>query len=94
MIDQIQAHLPLGATMNFYRTAAGAELDVVVEMGNKKLGFEIKFSSNPKPAKGFWQSLVDIKPDQSYIVAPVATGWAVRDNVHVLPVGEIGRVFA
>ncbi len=93
VIDQIQAHLPPGATMNFYRTAAGAELDVVVEMGNKKLGFEIKFSSNPKPAKGFWQSLEDIKPDQSYIVAPVATGWAVRDNVHVLPVGEIARVF-
>ena len=39
--------------MSFYRTAAGAELDVVVEMGQKRLVFEVKFSSAPKVTKGF-----------------------------------------
>lgn len=44
VIDQIAAHMPTGASLSFDRTAAGAERDVVVETGQRKIGFEIKFS--------------------------------------------------
>ena len=63
VVEQIAAHLPTGATMYFYRTAAGAELDVVVELGLRKLGFEIKFSSAPKVTKGFWLACEDVGVD-------------------------------
>ena len=42
-IEQICNHAPLGSQVSFYRTAAGAELDVVVETGQQRLGFEVKF---------------------------------------------------
>jgi uncharacterized protein len=45
-------HLPQGALMSFYRTAAGTEMDVV-EVGQRKIGFEVKFSSAPTVTKGF-----------------------------------------
>ena len=89
VVEQIASHLPAGATMSFYRTAAGAELDVVVELGQKKLGFEVKFSSAPKVTKGFWQACEDVGVDSAYVVAPVETGWAMQGNVEVIGVTDI-----
>ena len=94
VIDHIAAHLPAGASMSFYRTAAGAELDVVVEAGQKRIGFEIKFSVAPKVSKGFWQSLQDVRPHQTFIVAPVQQRWPFADGVEVIPVGDIAGVLA
>lgn len=78
IVEQICALLPKGADVGFYRTAAGAELDVVVELGSKKIGFEIKFSTAPKVTRGFWQACQDIKLDQAYVVAPVLQGWPMK----------------
>jgi len=78
MVEQICALLPKGADLSFYRTAAGAELDVVVELGSKKYGFEIKFSSAPKVTKGFWQACLDVGVRHAYIVAPVQQGWPMK----------------
>ena len=92
VVEQIANQLPAGASMSFYRTAAGAELDVVVEAGTRKLGFEVKFSSAPKVTKGFWQACEDVGVDAAYIVAPVPTGWPVQDKVAVIGVHEIASV--
>ncbi|MGI9134015.1 MAG: ATP-binding protein [Rhodoferax sp.] len=94
VIDQIAAHLPAGASLSFYRTAAGAELDALVEVGQRKIGFEIKFSAAPKVTKGFWQSLQDVQPHQTYIVAPVQERWPFAQGVDVIPVAEIASVLA
>ncbi|MEY4362829.1 MAG: hypothetical protein RLZZ24_181 [Pseudomonadota bacterium] len=94
VMDQLCAQLPSGASISFYRTAAGAELDALVERGNKKIGFEIKFSATPKVGKGFWQSLEDLGVDHAYVVAPVQDGWPLAANVEVLPLGRLPQVLA
>ncbi len=78
MVEQIFALLPKGADVSFYRTAAGAELDVVVELGSKKYGFEIKFSSAPKVTRGFWQACLDVGVHHAYVLAPVQQGWPMK----------------
>ena len=83
-IEQIYNHLPAGASVSFYRTAAGAELDVVVETGRETTGFEIKFSSAPKVSKGFWQACEDIGVHKAYVMAPVQEGWAMAKDVQVV----------
>ncbi|MDP4614009.1 MAG: ATP-binding protein [Limnohabitans sp.] len=83
-IEQICNHLPTGASVSFYRTAAGAELDVVVETGRETTGFEIKFSSAPKVSKGFWQACEDIGVQKAYVMAPVQEGWAMAKDVQVV----------
>ncbi len=80
MVEQICALAPKGAVISFYRTAAGAELDVVVEMGSKKYGFEIKFSSAPKVTKGFWQACHDVGVHHAYVLAPIQTGWPLKST--------------
>lgn len=91
-VEQICNHLPAGASVSFYRTAAGAELDVVVETGRHTLGFEIKFSSAPKVTKGFWQACEDIGAHQAFVVAPVQEGWAMAGEVRVISPLEIPSI--
>jgi uncharacterized protein len=80
MVEHICALAPMGAAISFYRTAAGAELDVVVEVGTKKYGFEIKFSSAPKVTKGFWQACQDVGVQHAYILSPVGQGWPMTSH--------------
>ena len=83
-VEQICNRLPEGASVSFYRSAAGAELDVVVENGSKKTGYEIKFSSAPKVTKGFWQACEDVGVHKAYVVAPVQEGWTMANDVKVI----------
>ena len=83
-IEQICCQLPPGASVSFYRSAAGAELDLVLENGSKKIGYEIKFSSAPKVTKGFWLACEDTGVDKAYVVAPVQEGWTMANNVEVV----------
>ncbi len=92
VVEQVAAALPPGAQLSFYRTAVGAELDLVVELGTRRFGIEIKFSSAPKPARGFWQSLKDLGIDRAWVIAPVARGYPLAPGVEVLPVHKINQV--
>jgi len=89
VIEQICNQLPAGAMASFYRTAAGAELDLLVEVGNRKLAFEVKFSSAPKLTKGFWSACDDVGVDAAYVVAPVQSGWPMK-SLGAYPVQVIG----
>jgi uncharacterized protein len=94
MVEQICALAPKAADISFYRTAAGAELDVVVELGSKKYGFEIKFSSAPKVTKGFWQACQDVGVQHAYVLAPVQDGWPMKSmegyTVDVISPAQLG----
>ncbi len=89
VIEQIAAALPADAVLGYYRTAAGAELDLVAQVQGRTLAFEIKLSSAPKPARGFWQALQDVKPDQSFVVAPLERGYALAEGVRVVSLAEL-----
>jgi predicted AAA+ superfamily ATPase len=85
VLEQIAQLLPSPWQLSFYRTAAGAEVDVVAECGNKKIGFEIKFSSAPTLSKGFWLAVDDLGLNRVYVIAPVKTGYPLRRDVEVIP---------
>jgi uncharacterized protein len=92
VVEQIANHLPRGAVMSFYRTAAGTEMDVVVEIGQRKIGFEVKFSSASTVTKGFWHACDDLQLDAAYVVAPVTEGWTMKKSAKVISVMDIPAV--
>jgi len=94
VVEQVAAALPPEAQLSFYRTAAGTELDLVIERGTHKVGVEIKFSSAPKPAKGFWQALQDLQIDRAYVVAPVTRRYPLAEGVEVVPLAEVATLLA
>lgn len=85
VIEQIASAMPAFSEINFYRTAAGAELDAVVTTGDRRIGYEIKFSQSPKPSKGFWNACEDIGVERAYVVAPVTDPYPLAENVQVIP---------
>ena len=94
VVEQVAARLPMGAQLGFYRTAAGAEMDVVVQAGQRSLGIEVKFSSAPTVGKGFWQARSDLKPQRTVVVAPVERRYPLKDGVEVVPVSALDEVLA
>lgn len=84
VIEQIVAALPPLASVGFYRTSVGAELDLVVEHAGRRVGYEIKLSSAPKPSRGFWNACEDLGVACAYVVAPVTEAYPLADNIEVV----------
>ncbi len=92
VVEQIAASLPRHVQLFFYRTTRGAELDLVLEAGQRRVGVEIKFSGVPTPARGFWQALKDLDIQQAFVVAPVEASYPIANGVTVLPVAQVGQI--
>jgi predicted AAA+ superfamily ATPase len=96
VMNHLAALLPLvaggNASLHFFRTAAGAELDAVVDTGQERLGFEIKLSDAPRVTKGFWSACTDLQVSRAYVVAPVTTSWPLGDKAQVIPLLDVAKV--
>ena len=74
---------------SFYRTGAGAEIDLILRRGRRTLAFELKSSTVPRVTKGFWNALDDISPDEAYVIAPVKESYPMKGDVMVVPLQGI-----
>ena len=93
MVEQICVLAPKCADIGYYRTAADVGLGVVVGIGSKAVGFEIKFSGAPKVTKGFWQACQDVTIDHAQAHAPVAAGWPMKSpDAHITGVISPARL--
>ncbi len=72
-------------THSFYRTSAGAELDLLLTFGNKTIAVECKATKTPHLTRGFWNAIEDIQPEETWIVAPVNEEYPINKNIWVLP---------
>jgi predicted AAA+ superfamily ATPase len=70
VIESLLAVCPPGTKAGFYRTAAGAEIDLVLELGARHgvWAIEIKRSASPGLQKGNHHALADIAPLRSFYV--------------------------
>jgi len=70
-IETLIVAAPEGAEASFYRTSAGAEIDLVLALPNRQLwAIEVKRSSAPKVEKGFHVACADLKPHRQVVVYP------------------------
>jgi predicted AAA+ superfamily ATPase len=86
VIENIASVIGDRAQLWFYRTSAGAEMDLVIEIGSKRIGVEIKRSLTPVLTKGGHQSISDLDLDATYIVYPGTDQYFIRDNIQVIPI--------
>ena len=77
----------------FYRTAAGAEIDLVLERSRgRRLAFEIKLASAPTPSRGLWSGLADLNPSAAYVLYPGKERYPLGRGVEALPVSMLDDV--
>jgi uncharacterized protein len=74
------------AQFSYYRTAAGAEIDLVIERGGRvAFAIEIKRSNAPKVEQGFFFGANDIGAARKLVVTPSGDRYPIRDGAEVMP---------
>lgn len=90
VIENLLTCLPTGVTPWFYRTAAGAEIDLVIEKNVKtKYALEIKRSMTPSVSKGFHLGCEDIEATHRFIVYPGNERFFVTKGVTAISVSDM-----
>ena len=75
------------AIPSFYRTADGAEIDLVIERGGRvAFAIEIKRSTAPKIEPGFYIGANDIGAERRLVVYSGTETYPAREGVEVMPV--------
>ena len=69
VIENLLAAAPERTVASFYRTAAGAEIDLLLEIpGHGLWAIEVKRSLSGRPEKGFYIACNDVKPNRQFVV--------------------------
>ncbi len=85
VIENILSIAPSGTESYFYRTAAGAEIDLVLKISSKELwAIEIKNGVAPKVGKGFYQACEDLKATRKYVVYGGDDEFFIQNNITVI----------
>jgi predicted AAA+ superfamily ATPase len=90
VIENLISCLPEGATVWFYRTAAGAEIDLVIEYSNHSVyAIEIKRSLVPTVSKGFDLGCEDVKATHRLVVYPGQEKFPISNGIWVISLKEM-----
>lgn len=95
VIENILRVAPDRTQASFYRTAAGAEVDLVLDIpGNKRIVVEVKRGLAPKPERGFYNALEDLEPDKAFVVYSGKERFPIADGIEAVGVREVSTIIA
>lgn len=70
---------------NYWRTQAGAELDLLLQMRGRRIGIEVKYADAPAMTRSMHVSIESLKLDRLYVVYPGEEAYTLQKGVEVLP---------
>lgn len=94
VIENLLAVAPPGTGAGFYRTQAGAEIDLVLHFPGRPApwAFEIKLGLAPKPSRGLHHARKDLNPGRTFIVGAGDERYSVAEGVEVIGLRELVRL--
>ena len=94
-MEQILNQIPRGWDAFFYRTQAGAEVDLILQQhpGQSPVFVEFKHSQTPKLTTGFWSVQKDLQPKGCYVEYPGTIAYQLIKSVEVLPLTQINKIW-
>jgi len=88
-IEALLAAAPTGTEPFFYRTSAGAELDLVLSLpGGDIWAVEIKRTTAPKVSRGFYVGAEDIKASRKLLIYAGEHDVPVAEGVRAVPLEQ------
>lgn len=95
VIENLLATAPADTRASFYRTAAGAEIDLLLELpGGKRWTVEIKSGLSPRLEKGFHFARQDLKPEKSFVVYSGDDRYPLDEGVEAIGLWELASILA
>jgi len=90
VVEQVLSLLPSSWPTYFYRTSAGAEIDLVlIPPGQAPVAIEIKLSLAPKLTRGFNTAFSDLGCEQGFVIYPGQEQYPVGKNRRAIPAQAI-----
>lgn len=87
VIETLLAAAPWRATASFYRTAVGAEVDLVIEHKDGRLWLvEIKRGLSARLTRGFYQAHNDLKPERAFAVHAADDRYPIAKGIEAISV--------
>jgi len=91
VVENVAAAAP-SATCHFYRTAGGAEVDLLLAWPDGSLwAIEVKRRMAPKAERGFYAACEDLTPARRFVVYPGDDRWPLADGVEVIGLDALCR---
>ncbi len=87
IIDQLLAAVPK-AKAYYWRTQAGAELDLLMLLKGRRIGIEIKRADAPRMTPSMASSLEDLELHRLLVVYPGAVRYTLRPKVEVMSLSQ------
>jgi predicted AAA+ superfamily ATPase len=69
----------------YWRTQAGAELDLLLLLRGRRIGVEVKYADAPAMTRSMHVSIESLKLDRLYVIYPGTEAYLLRPGVEVLP---------
>ncbi|MCO6187624.1 ATP-binding protein [Rhizobium sp. L1K21] len=96
VVENLIAAAPDATTSHFYRSGAGAEIDLLLTLpGQSPWAIEIKRSLSPKPEKGFYFACEDIQPARKFVVYPGSERFPIKADIEAISLvalmGELSK---
>jgi hypothetical protein len=90
VIENIMSVVQGRALPYYYRTAAGAEIDLILEFsGQEKWAIEIKRSSAPALSKGFHIACEDIRADRKFVVYSGIDRFSLGEKITAISLADL-----
>ena len=89
-IENLLAVLGDRTLASFYRTSAGAEVDLVLDWPDGRVwAIEIKRGTAPKVERGLRSALEDLEPERSFVVYPGSERYRLGTGVEAIGLAEL-----
>ena len=93
VIENVVGALPRRASWGYYRTAAGAEVDLVVDRGAGEIwALEIKRSTAPSVSRGFHAACEDLKPKRKLVVHAGDESFPLSRDVEAVALPDVAAL--
>ena len=89
-IENLLAAAPFGTDAYFYRTRAGAEIDLLLLLPNRELwAIEVKRSATPRIGKGFALAAEDVQATERFVVHSGDDSFPLNANTLAIPLAAL-----
>lgn len=95
VIETLIAAAPSQTRFSFYRTAAGAEIDLLLELPDGALwAVEIKLGLAPRLEKGFHHARADLQPARCFVVYSGTANYPLAEGVEAISLRALAELLS
>lgn len=90
-IESLIAAAPFGSEAHFFRTSAGAEIDLLLKLPGRRRSWavEVKRSQAPSVERGFHLACDAVKPERRFVVYGGVERFPLAEGVEAVPLVDL-----